>query len=204
MFFFTKTPKLIQRLFPRYLWKINTSEKSIYLTFDDGPVEGITDWILDELKKYNAKASFFCLGKNTQEEAEIFNRIKLEGHTIGNHGFNHLNAWKTSFKDYMKDFKTGKEINKSSLFRPPYGKLNQKIAQKIINDGNQIVLWDIMPGDWKEKWSSEKILHNILKNIECGSIVVLHDNEKAFKHLKYILPQLLQTLDKEGYLFKAL
>ena len=204
MFFFTKTPSFIRRFYSQYLWNVNTLNKEIYLTFDDGPTADVSTWVLDQLKKNDAKATFFCLGKQIVTQPAIFQRMRDEGHSIGNHGDQHLNGWKTSKTNYLLDYERGQKLSNSKLYRPPYGKIKKGQAQSILADGNQIVLWDIMPGDWKQNISSEKVLKNILGNIENGSIIVLHDNEKAHKHLKYVLPILLKKLKLFGFQLKGL
>ncbi len=198
-------PRFIQRLYPERIWAFSREEKSIYLTFDDGPIPEVTPWVLDELKKYNAKATFFCIGENVQKHPEIFQRILSEGHSVGNHTFNHLNGWKTATSEYIENVDKAEaqmgnnskfKIQDSRLFRPPYGKITSKQAKILQRKGFKIVMWDIISYDYDANTSPEKCLQNVLKNIKPGSIVVFHDSLKAEKNLRYVLPKVLEVIDK--------
>ncbi len=200
-------PRFIQRLYPERIWAFSREEKSIYLTFDDGPIPEVTPWVLDELKKYNAKATFFCIGENVQKHPEIFQRILSEGHSVGNHTFNHLNGWKTATSEYIEnvdkaDRRMGNnskfKIQDSRLFRPPYGKITSKQAKILQRKGFKIVMWDIISYDYDANTSPEKCLQNVLKNIKPGSIVVFHDSLKAEKNLRYVLPKVLRFIGENG------
>lgn len=202
-----KTHPIIKKIFSNYIWSISTTEKKVFLTFDDGPIPGITDWVLNQLKVYNAKATFFCIGNNIEKHPAIFLRIIEDGHMIGNHTFNHVKGWNTSNKAYFKEVEMCEaEIQKSSilnlkskLFRPPYGKI--KPSQSIIlrKLGYKIIMWDVLSADYKREISKEKCLENVLKNVEPGSIIVFHDSIKAFQNLEYVLPKTLQYLSENGY-----
>ena len=212
MLYFVKTPKIIKRLFNNLTWSINTNEKVIYLTFDDGPTPKITQWVLNELKKYNAQATFFCIGKNAVSHPDILSQTASQKHTIGNHSQNHLNCWKVSSKTYLEDLEQAqnsinqqlKSNHKSNLFRPPYGKITPKVAKKIIKKGYKIIMWDVLSADFDQKISSKKCLENILKNTTKGSIIVFHDSIKAEQKLKYVLPKVLKHYNKQGFSFKSL
>ena len=211
-----KTPGVVKSLFPNFVWSINTSEKTIYLTFDDGPTPAITDWVLTTLKAFNAKATFFCIGNNIEKHPDIFQRIFSQGHTIGNHTQNHLKGWKHSTKKYINDIektevlirKYSKENkqkpNTKTLFRPPYGKLKLKQAKALQKLNYCIVLWDVLSFDWDSSVSEEKCLSNVKTNAKEGSIIVFHDSVKGFKNLKYTLPKTLKYFSEKGYAFKAL
>ncbi|KJJ39730.1 polysaccharide deacetylase family protein [Aequorivita vladivostokensis] len=197
-------PRFIQRLYPERIWAFSREEKSIYLTFDDGPIPEVTPWVLDELKKYNAKATFFCIGENVQKHPEIFQRILSEGHSVGNHTFNHLNGWKAT-SEYIEnvDKAEGQMGNNSKfkiqdirLFRPPYGKITSKQAKILQRKGFKIVMWDIISYDYDANTSPEKCLQNVLKNIKPGSVIVFHDSLKAEKNLRFVLPKVLEVIDK--------
>jgi peptidoglycan/xylan/chitin deacetylase (PgdA/CDA1 family) len=196
-------PRFIQRLYPERIWAFPHKRDSVYLTFDDGPIPEVTPWVLDELKKYNAKATFFCIGENVQKHPEIFQRILSEGHSVGNHTFNHLNGWKTATSEYIENVdkaegqmgnKSKFKIQDSRLFRPPYGKLTSKQAKILQRKGFKIVMWDIISYDYDANTSSEKCLQNVLKNIKPGSVIVFHDSLKAEKKLRFVLPKVLQFL----------
>ncbi len=197
-------PRFIQRLYPERIWAFPHKRDSVYLTFDDGPIPEVTPWVLDELKKYNAKATFFCIGGNVEKHPEIFRRILAEGHSVGNHTFNHLNGWQTETTEYIENVeKAEKQMSKDArrsdynpelLFRPPYGKINSKQAKALQAKGYKIVMWDIISYDYDANTSPEKCLQNVLKNIKPGSVVVFHDSLKAEKNLRYVLPKVLQFL----------
>lgn len=209
---FVKTPYIIKKLIPSVTWDIPTTEKVMYLTFDDGPTSEITEWVLNQLAIYNAKATFFCIGKNIEQHPEIFNKIITNGHSIGNHTHNHLNAWKTPKETYLANASKAEEtlLNNyhefatKKLFRPPYGKFTPAIVKQLRANGNQVIAWDIISEDYDQKKTAEAVCINVLTNVKPGSIVVFHDSVKAFKNLKTALPQVLKTLAHEGYTFKSL
>ncbi len=207
MKYFIKTPWWLKKVYPRRVWHINTKEKAIYLTFDDGPHPVATTFVLDELKKYNAKASFFCIGKNVAEHENIYKRILDEGHSTGNHTHQHLNGWTTSDKDYLADIEAALPFIDSDLFRPPYGRLRRSQAQQIpktMNRSAKIIMWDVLSGDFDPSISKEKCLGNVSRYTVPGSIVVFHDSEKAFSNLAYALPRVLQIFSEMGYVFRPL
>jgi peptidoglycan/xylan/chitin deacetylase (PgdA/CDA1 family) len=201
--FITKTPKLVHWLFPKRVWAFSRSQPKVYLTFDDGPIPEVTPWVLDLLRKYDARATFFCIGANIMKHPEIANQLLTEGHSIGNHTFYHKNGWKTSCSDYLKDFeKFNSELKKSAIkipFRPPYGKMTSRQAKAILKKGHDIIMWDVLSGDYDEKISEAKCLKNVLNHIEKGSIIVFHDSLKAEKNLRYVLPSVLEYIKNKGW-----
>lgn len=203
--FWVKTNWLVKKIFPKYIWSIPNTENKVYLTFDDGPIPQVTEWVLSELKKYNAKATFFCIGDNVKKYPEIFNKIISDGHSIGNHTFNHVSGWKTSTKKYIENTEVcEKEIanlnsKNSNLFRPPYGKIKPQQSKILRKLGYKIIMWDVISYDFDTKISKEECLENVLKNVQSGSIIVFHDSKKAFKNLEYILPKTLEFLKENGY-----
>jgi len=206
-----KTPGFVKTLFPNFVWNIDTDKKELYLTFDDGPTPEITEWVLQSLKRYNAKATFFCIGTNINNHPEIFQKILDEEHTIGNHTYNHLKGWKHKTKDYYKDvLKTERVINdfttntSTALFRPPYGKFKNKQSKKLLERGYRVILWDILSYDWDNSVPEETCLNNVISAAKEGSIVVFHDSEKASRNLKYALPKVLKYYNERGYAFRAL
>ncbi len=198
-----KTPWWLRALYPSFIWNINTNEKVLYLTFDDGPHETATPFVLDELKKYDAKATFFCIGNNVVQHRSIYERILAEGHAVGNHTFNHLNGWKTKDEEYINDIdKAAKEID-STLFRPPYGRIT-RFQSSIVNRQSSIIMWDVLSGDFDTDLQPQRCLANVLYHSKKGSIIVFHDSSKAWERMSYCLPRLLEHFTEEGYQFKAL
>ena len=201
-------PRFIQRLYPERIWAFSREKNAVYLTFDDGPIPEVTPWVLDELKKHNAKATFFCIGENVQKHPGIFQRIISEGHSVGNHTFNHLNGWKTATSEYIENVeKAERELinnskinNQQSLFRPPYGKITSKQAKLLQQKDYKIVMWNLLSYDYDASISKEKCLQNVLQNIHPGSIVVFHDSLKAEKNLRYVLPKVLEIIGEKGWL----
>ena len=201
--FLAKTPAFVQFLMPRYTWRVPTKEKIIFLTFDDGPIPELTPWVLDTLEAHAAKATFFCVGDNVLKHPNIFHRVLNEGHAVGNHTFHHLNGWKTDTGSYLQNVAQCAELIKSPLFRPPYGRLT--IAQKrLLRKDFRIIMWDVLSGDYSSKISPEQCLHNVLKNTKPGSIIVLHDNLKAERNLRFVLPRVLAHFGSLGYRFEGL
>lgn len=207
--YFTKTPLIVRHFFKETTWKIPTKEKNIYLTFDDGPTPEVTDWTLSTLKDFNARATFFCLGKNIKLYPDIFKRIAEGNHTIGNHTFDHLNGWKTPDTQYFENVeKCEEQIKKEGgtskcLFRPPYGKIRKTQLAKLKLK-YKIVFWDILSGDFDQKIPEGKCFGNVSKNAEKGSVVVFHDSVKAAKNLYYSLPKTLEYFSGMGFRFEAL
>lgn len=204
-FHWVKTGSFIKRLFSTYVWDIPNNENKVYLTFDDGPTPEITPWVLDLLKEKQAKATFFCIGKNIEKYPEIFHRIIAEGHIVGNHTFNHLNGWNTPYNDYIENAKSCEEIitvnleTKPSLFRPPYGKIKPSQAKTIRQFGYSIIMWDILTVDYDKNTSPEKCYQNATEKVTSGSVIVFHDSIKAFKNLEYALPRTIETLQNKGF-----
>lgn len=203
-FYPIKTPKIAQKLFPSYRWCFHPVKKEIYLTFDDGPTPEITNFVLAQLKNHNAKATFFCIGKNVERHQKIYHKIINEGHSVGNHTFNHLNSFKTNKEIYIGDIKkASKQIN-SKLFRPPYGKLKPSHGRLLQNEGYEIIMWDVLSGDFDLSLNVQKCFENVLRNTEKGSIVVMHDSQKSKKKVMHLLPKILTHLAGQGYVFKAI
>jgi peptidoglycan/xylan/chitin deacetylase (PgdA/CDA1 family) len=202
-----KTSRFIKTIFPKYVWEIPNTEKKVYLTFDDGPIPEITEWVLQQLKAYNAKATFFCIGDNIQKHPEIFQMIIEEKHAIGNHTFNHVKGWETALEDYIDNTDKCAETIANfkfqtpspKLFRPPYGKIKSSQAKSLRQSGYTIIMWDVISMDFNPNISPEKCLENVLKNVESGSIIVFHDSIKAWQNLQYALPKTLEFLKKNEF-----
>ena len=202
--FFTKTPKAVQRLFPSLIWKINSSKKEVFITFDDGPTPEFTQWILNLLKSLDIKSTFFCIGEKAKRHPNIISEILQKGHSIGNHTFSHKNGWFLTLNSYVKEIeKCSNFVNNTNLFRPPYGKIYPWQIKKIIKN-YKIIMWDILSFDFKKNQTSEKFQNNILDNIESGSIIVFHDNKLSEKILKENLEDVLRKIRKKGFSFSTL
>lgn len=201
--YLVKSPFFLKKYYANFIWKIPTTEKIIYLTFDDGPTLEITEWTLATLKKFNAKATFFCIGTNAVKHPIIFNKIIKEGHAVGNHTHHHLNGWHTDKEAYLRNIKKCEEVVKSNLFRPPYGRIKKSQYELIKND-YQVIMWDVLSGDFDPKTSPEKCLSNVINNTTEGAIIVFHDSQKAVDNLKYTLPKVLAHFTEEGYRFEKL
>ncbi|CDF77923.1 polysaccharide deacetylase (CE4) [Formosa agariphila KMM 3901] len=200
-----RSPKFIKGIFPNYVWDVPLLDsKTIYLTFDDGPNPEITPWVLQTLKSYNAKATFFCIGDNVRKYPDVFQNTIQAGHKIGNHTFNHLKGWKTHTDVYIDNVEKAAEIIPSKLFRPPYGKIKNKQAKILTQLGYKIVMWSIISFDWEHNLSGEDCLKNVIKHTEDGHIIVFHDSIKASKNMQYVLPKVLEYFSAKGYNFNVL
>jgi len=196
--------KFARLLYPSFfVWQIPSKDNDVYLTFDDGPVPDITEYVLEVLDKYNIKASFFCVGENVLKNAHIFNTIIQKGHVVGNHTFNHLNGWKTTKKMYLENVEQCQKIIDSHLFRPPYGRISYAQAN-VLKDKYKIIMWSVLTYDFDKSIPPEKCLTQSIKRIKKGDIIVFHDNIKAEKNMKFGLPRLLEHLLENGYRFKTL
>lgn len=189
------------------MWDISSKEKEMFLTFDDGPIPEVTPWVLETLKKNKAKATFFCIGDNIRKHPKLFKQIISEGHAVGNHTFHHINGWKTSTKEYLKDIKLFQQEMESNsavshLFRPPYGKCTSTQAKAILDDNQKIIMWSIISKDYDAKVSKEKCFENIHTKIKPGSIIVFHDSLKAETNMKYALSKTLEFYS--DYKFKKI
>ena len=206
MFYFVKTPFWLQRLFPRRIWEMSRAEKKIFLSFDDGPHPEHTGFVLDELKKYNALATFFCIGNNVKQYPEMFQRIIDEGHAIGNHTQNHINGKKAEDREYINEVTEAAQYIDSPLFRPPYGRLT-RFREKLLSGMKppyQIIMWTVLSGDFDPSGSCENCFENILFKAGNGSIVVFHDSEKAAEKMRYALPKVLQSFSNKGFSFEKI
>lgn len=210
----TKTPLLAKKMFPNYIWDVPSESKTLFLTFDDGPTPKITNWTLDVLDEYNAKATFFCIGKNIENHPDIFQNILDNDHVIGNHSYNHLKGWRTSTKKYLSNIsKAQKTIDSlyanhhskvKYLFRPPYGQIRPKQGKALLELGYHIIMWNVLSFDWNNEISPDNCLENVLSNAQSGSIIVFHDSEKAKVNMTYALPNVLEHFSKKGYNFKSI
>lgn len=206
--FFHKTPGIIKKLHPNRTWSIPTHEKVIFLTFDDGPIPGLTDFILETLEQYQAKATFFCVGDNLGKHRDVAQRTIDQGHLLGNHTFNHLNGWKTDDRHYIDNVNKCQETitalgQSVKLFRPPYGRIKRSQATDLRQD-YRIIMWDALSGDFSARIRRDVCLKKTIKATSKGSIVLFHDNIKAATNLKYTLPRYLDHFSAAGYSFETL
>ena len=206
MFYFTKTPFWLKKLYPSCIWNYPpTGGKKLYLSFDDGPHATATPYVLDQLKKFNAKASFFCIGKNVQQEPAIYKQILLDGHRVGNHTFNHLNGWKTDSALYLKNVEQARELIDSDLFRPPYGRMSAFQIRTMKEKLNyKIVMWDVLSGDFDPAVTGRQAAERVIRKSNPGSIVIFHDSTKAFRVLQEALPLVLAYFSGQGYSFESI
>ena len=223
------TPKILRLFYPSFLWEMPKGEKKLYLTFDDGPHPTITPQVLEILKKFNAKATFFCIGNNVNKYKDTFELIKSEGHAVGNHTFNHERGWKTKTKDYINSVEQADALIQSPLFRPPHGRIKSsqiRAIKKLRNSKSQnlrsleikdkskllkfessripefkIVAWTVISYDWDKSLSPEDCFNNVIKNAADGSIIVFHDSEKAVNNMIPALTKVLEYYSERGFTF---
>jgi peptidoglycan/xylan/chitin deacetylase (PgdA/CDA1 family) len=211
--YFYRTPAWLRRCFPKRIWRIDTQEPLLYLTFDDGPHPTATPFVLDTLARFDCKATFFCIGQNVLRYPALYRRILEEGHQVGNHTHRHLNGWKTDDQDYVADIKEAAACIRSGLFRPPYGRLRSTQAKAVpaalsvpfsATHQGRIVMWDLLSGDFDTRLSGTDCFSICKKRLRPGSIIVMHDSEKAWPRLSVALPLLIEHALGEGYTFKAM
>lgn len=193
-------PKFFTNLFPGLTWNYPEDENKIYLTFDDGPTEGITPWVLDKLKEYDVKATFFCLGKKVEMHPDIFERILSEGHSIGNHSYSHLKGWETRTGQYVQDVDLANDLLNTKLFRPPYGRIKSGQV-RILRKRYKIIMWNLLSMDYSRWVTPKRCASIVLNNLRAGSIIVFHDSIKAEKKMKYGLVKLLDEAKRRGLEF---
>ena len=200
------SPFWLRWFYPTLTWHKNRKEKIIFLTFDDGPIPLVTPFVLNTLKKFNAEATFFCIGENIDKHPEVFADVIEAGHKVGNHTYNHLKGWNFKDNEYLDNIKKCAQHTGIQLFRPPYGRIkkSQIKALYLLNPEVEIVMWDVLSGDFDQSITAEDCINNVLKNVKNGSIIVFHDSLKAFGRLEKSLPIILEKLSKRGYTFKSL
>lgn len=203
--FIEQPPLLYRLLYPRTIWRIrNEKEKTVYLTFDDGPIPEITPWVLDVLDTYNVKATFFCVGDNVRKHPDVYDEVLRRGHKVGNHTFNHMQGWKHRTRTFVKNAKKASEYIQSNLFRPPHGHMRFPQTGALILAGYQIVMWDVVTRDYSKLLPPERVLENVKRYTRDGSVIVFHDSLKAEKNMKYALPKAIEWLLSEGYHFRVI
>lgn len=204
MFYMVSTPRWLRALYPGCIWNMPKEGLRLYLTFDDGPHPAITSFVLDQLKRFDAKATFFCLGKNVGLYPETYDRILSEGHAVGNHTYSHMNGWNHSEKDYLRDISDASGLIHSRLFRPPYGRLRRGQLQSLRAAGYRPVMWNVLSGDFDNAIDGQICIRNVIRNAASGSVIVFHDSEKAWPRLEVALPELLEYYSGKGYSFEKI
>ncbi len=201
MLYFTRTPAIFRSLYKSCIWKMTPAEPTVYFTFDDGPHPEITPFVLEQLKKYNAKATFFCVGKNVAAHPDIFQQIFNDGHSVGNHTYDHVNGAKTKTKAYVENVLEAAKYIHSPLFRPPYGRIKSSQIKALKNavPDIKIIMWDILSGDFDKDVQPQVCLQKVLFKSRSGSIIVFHDSEKAWDRMSYALPRLLNHFSKKKF-----
>lgn len=194
---------LLRKLYPKAIWRVPTTEKRIYLTFDDGPVPHITSWVLDVLKKEEIKATFFCVGENVSNNPSIYQRILDENHAVGNHTYNHMNGWNAHGNQYLRNVVKCAEVVNSKLFRPPYGRI-KKSQLALISKQYSVIMWDVLSGDYDKNTSKVQCLKNVTDHVRNGSIIVFHDSYKAQNNMEYALPKFIKFAKEKGFVFDVL
>lgn len=211
-FYWVKTHWAVKKIFKSFVWDIAGNEKKVYLTFDDGPTPDVTEWVLGVLQKHNIKATFFCIGNNIENHPEIFKKVVLAGHSVGNHTYNHVNGWNTDTPTYLSNADKAEQsitsrfpkFTENKLFRPPYGRIKKAQAKALLGKGYKIIMWDVLSADFDPFISTEKCLTNVIRNTRAGSVIIFHDSLKASKNLKYALPKVIEHLKAEGFVFDAI
>lgn len=198
-----QTPDFIRKLIPGAVWRLPQKEKTVYLTFDDGPIPEVTPWVLDLLRKYNIKATFFCVGDNVRKYPEVFKMVVSAGHSVGNHTFNHLQGFKVRSGKYVENVELADSYIRSNLFRPPHGHLRIRQGTKLSKKF-RFVMWDVITRDYNMKLSGEYVLNVVKRYARNGSIIVFHDSIKAEENMKYALPKAIEFLLSEGYKFEKI
>ncbi|MEE0997943.1 MAG: polysaccharide deacetylase family protein [Paludibacteraceae bacterium] len=198
-----QTPDFIRKLIPGAVWRLPQKEKTVYLTFDDGPIPEVTPWVLDLLRKYNIKATFFCVGDNVRKHPEVFKMLVSAGHSVGNHTFNHLQGFKVKSDKYVENVELADTYIRSNLFRPPHGHLRIRQGTRLSKKF-RFVMWDVITRDYNRKLSGEYVLNVVKRYVRNGSIIVFHDSIKAEKNMKYALPKAIEFLLFEGYKFEKI
>ena len=208
MFYLAKSTWWMKMFWPAYTWKIKTGEKKLFLTFDDGPDPHATAFVLEQLKKFDAKATFFCIGENVATHSALYQRILQEGHATGNHTHRHPNGWKISKEAYLRDVQEASERINSRLFRPPYGRITKSQAKGLPaamqQDDVKVIMWSVLSADFDTTKNGRQCFGFVRKYSRPGSIVVFHDSAKAFPNLSVALPMTLEYFTELGYSFEKI
>ncbi|MES2779167.1 MAG: polysaccharide deacetylase family protein [Bacteroidota bacterium] len=197
-------PSFLPLMIPSLTWKVQTNDKTVFLTFDDGPHPEVTPWVLQTLSAYNAKATFFCVGENVTRFQDIYDSILSQGHAAGNHTYNHVKGWITPNRQYYENVLRCAAVVGSKLFRPPYGRIGPLQIRELKKQGYKIIMWDILTRDFDAHVNIQRAIKATVDATQKGSIIVFHDSEKAKAQLQQILPEVLKQLSDKGFTFKQL
>ncbi len=195
--------KWLRWIYPSALWRMDPTEHSVYLTFDDGPIPESTPFILDTLREHGVKATFFMVGENVQRYPELYHRILEEGHSVGNHTYNHMGSLRHYVVTYVKNTEKANELIHSDLFRPPHGWMWLG-AYNVLRRKYKIVMWDLVTRDYSHLLNAFDVLRNVVLYSRNGSIITFHDSLKSIEKLHYALPASIRYLKDQGYEFKTL
>lgn len=198
-----RPPKIIKRLFPSLIWNFEGEKNGVFLTFDDGPRPEVTPWVLDQLDKYNAKATFFCIGKNVELFPDLFKEIIDRGHAVGNHSYSHVKGWGVDTGIYVSDVDLAADLIPSNLYRPPYARIGPNQA-RVLSERYKIIMWDVLSRDYNKDLSGKACVKNVSPFLSPGSIVVFHDSVKSSKNLWYALPRILKAINEKGLICKKI
>lgn len=196
-------PAILRWLYPKALWRMNPEEKTVYLTFDDGPIPGITPWVLDLLDHYGIKATFFLVGDNVRKHPEEFRMIVERGHRVGNHTYNHVRGFSYAAPQYLENVEKADALIRSNLFRPPHGFMGWKQYHTLFRR-YRIVMWDLVTRDYSKRLNGKEVFEKVKKYVRNGSIITFHDSLKSEKNLRYALPRSIEWLMQQGYSFGVL
>ncbi len=192
-----RPPKILKKLYPSFIWSFPDDKDGVYLTFDDGPRPEVTPWVLDLLDKYDAKATFFCIGKNVELFPEIYNEIIARGHAVGNHSYSHVKGWGVPTGDYIRDVDTASDTIHSNLFRPPYALIGISQA-RMLSERYKIIMWNILSRDYNYNISGKRCANNVVPHIQPGDIIVFHNSIKSAKNMFYALPIVMESIKNKG------
>ncbi|MCD7970048.1 MAG: polysaccharide deacetylase family protein [Alistipes sp.] len=192
-----RPPALLRKLMPSLKWELD-ADREVFLTFDDGPTPGNTEWILETLDKYDARATFFCLGKNAEQHPETFRKILDAGHAVGNHTYSHQKGWGMSLRRYVEDVDFAAQFIPGHLFRPPYGRIKPRQA-KVLSERYDLIMWNVLSRDYSQYVSRRQCVKNVTKHLSSGSIVVFHDSHKSSRNMRYALPRVIEFIYEKGW-----
>ena len=192
-----RPPIILTRIFPSFIWQFSEQEKGLFLTFDDGPSPEVTPWVLDQLDKFEVKATFFCLGKNAEMNPDLYAEIVRRGHATGNHSYSHIKGWGMDTGLYVRDIDTAAEFIHSNLFRPPYGRIGPRQAS-VLSERYKIIMWNVLSQDYRRSLSGRRCARNVIRHLKPGAIIVFHDSVKSAQNLWIALPLVLQAIKEQG------